>query len=298
MGCFIGLPQPPTTTDVAYNRLCKYAKQTLLPVSGLDTDKSFFFRDTRSNLWKLSKHRYVAEATEMYYNNMRAFLLPETHFMLKPAAIQKLTVRAFGMKMRQGSTDMYDFMDEHFDPEGVSKALHDVSEAIHWLHDRRLAHRDIKPENIVLHNGRWKLIDFDFCSPLEQFVHCGTEHFVCPHSVTKDWPGSKSDSSRRADVYAFGKMILMALWKAGTDGLMKQRRVIWVMFHKSCVADIPMHIEPAWQPWLDIAMTCCAKVPPVQIPTLPATMENTLGTIDSGTAVATMQMVNADDIFA
>lgn len=279
--------------------MCKHAKQTLVPIRKFDTDKSFFYKDRDDlNLWKLRKQRSKAESLELYHNHMRAFLLPSSKFILKPSAVHRLTQHAFAIKMQRGLGDLYDLIDQSFQPDIVAKAMHDISETVHWLHDHSLAHRDIKPENIMLHGGRWKLIDFDFCSPLEHFVHCGTEGYICPGEVTKHWPGPAKDSSRRADVYAFGKMILMVLWKASCEGYFKTRRVIWVMFHKPYVVDIQMQIEPAWQPWLDVAMTCCAKVPPLQIPTLPATMENTLGTIDSGTAVATVQMVDADEIFA
>lgn len=298
MGCLVSLPQTPVPSDIEYRRLCTVAQQTLIPLKTLNTKKSYFYRDRREHLWKLRKDRHVEELREVYHNNMRAFLLPANHFLLQPMAIHKLTKTAFAIKMRHANTDLYEFMDKSFDVRDITKALRDVAEAIHWLHGRHLAHRDIKPENIVRHKGRWKLIDFDFCSPIEHFVHCGTECFACPPDVTKNWPGSLSDSSKRGDVYAFGKMILMILWAAGDAGYIKQRRVIWVMFHKSYVTSINLDIEPKWQPWLDIATICCDKIPPVEIPALPATIEHTLGTIYGGTTVASVQMVDADPVFA
>lgn len=263
-------------------------------MKAMNTDKSFFYTDLKGNLWKLRRNSNQKENLNLYYNNMRAFLLPTSDYILKPASVVKLTNRAFAIRMEYGGIDFYDTMDRSFSIKKVTGALRDIAEAIHWLHDHSLAHRDIKPENVVCHNGRYKLIDFDFCSPLEDFTHCGTEGFMCPPDVTKHWPGDSTDHSRRADVYAFGKTILMVIWKASCEGFLKQRRVIWLMFHKAYVAKIPMTIEPEWQPWLDIAMACCAKIPVTAIPTLPATMKDTLGTGDRGTATATIQVLDAD----
>ena len=298
MGCIAAIPETSQTADIEYNRLCKHTKQLLSPVKFMNTDKSCFYTDLKGGLWKLRRHNNQKENLELYYNNMRAFLLPTSDYILKPASVHKLTKRAFAIRMEFGGIDLFDAMQHSFSLKTVTGALRDVAEAIHWLHRHSLAHRDIKPENVVCHHGRYKLIDFDFCSPLEDFTHCGTEGFMCPPDGTKHWPGTPSDHSRRADVYAFGKTILMVLWKASSEGFLKRRRVIWLMFHKAYVAKIPMTIEPEWQPWLDIAMACCAKIPPTTIPTLPATMEDTVGTVDSGTAATTIQVVDADPGFA
>ncbi len=299
MGCYASMSRSAGQTRAPeYVRLCKIAKQKLVKINASGNTHSSFYLDNRKNIWKIHKNMQPRELKDLYLNNMRAFLLPKSEYILKPSSICKLGSTAFAIRMPKGTIDLFDFMHAEFDPTAIQDAFHQIAKAIHWLHDRRLAHRDIKPENILLHDGTWKMIDFDFCSPVEHLIHCGTECFFCGPDVTKLWPGPISDKSKRADVYAFGKCILMALWSAGEKGYMKQRRVIWVMFHKEYVPNIGIRIEEQWQPWLDIAMTCCAKVPPVEIPALPTTVVNTLRTIDTRTAVATVQMVDADVIFA
>ena len=294
MGCSTSVPHEVVFEDPDLHRLCKLTKNKYTSLGTFESDKSFFYKDQDNALWKIRKHKSAQEVKELYYNNMRAFLLPRSQYLLKPTAILKLSRKSFAVKMQHGDTDLFEYIDKDFKLNDVAKALHEISQSILWLHDHCLAHRDIKPENIVMHNGRWKLIDFDFCSPLEEFVHCGTHCFICKPEITNTWSGSASDASKRADVYAFGKTIFMCLWKAAELNYIKQRRVLWVMFHNDFVLDIQMKIEPEWQPWLDVAMKCCAKQPPTRIPTLPTTMIDTIRTVDTIARVTTIQMVDTD----
>lgn len=42
----------------------------------------------------------------------------------------------------------------------AERILHDISQALCFMHDQGFVHRDVKPENIVFANGYYKLIDF------------------------------------------------------------------------------------------------------------------------------------------
>lgn len=294
MGCFASQP----TVDRSFEEMCQHAKQKLTPVSILNTNKSFFFKDEDGFLWKLRKHIHRKEILGLYNNYNTIRWLPNTECILKPLQVHMVDRRAIALKMEQGETDLFDFAHSSFDQKIIFQAFHDISEAIHWLHDHGMAHRDIKPENVVFHEGRFKLIDFDFCSPLHQFELCGTEGYMCCHKMTAEWPGSSSDSSRRADVYAFGKMVIMIMCNGAYSGHLNRPLYLWKMFCEQLPMARPLNLGPIWQPWLDLAIACCDKVPPTSIPPLPTTMEDTIRTIDGETCGTTMQVVDADPMFA
>lgn len=294
MGCFIS----PPPVDKSFEEMCEHAKQKLTPISTFNTNKSFFFKDEDGFLWKLRKHINRKETISLFNNYNIVRWLPETDCILKPLQVHIVDRKAIALKMPQGEKDLFDVMHAFFDANFIFQALHNISEAIHWFHGHGMAHRDIKPENVVFHKGRFKLIDFDFSSPLHKFEHCGTENYMCSQKMTANWPGSSSDSSRRADVYAFGKMILMIMCNGAYSGHIKRPLYLWKMFCEEVPKARSQKIGPVWQPWLDLAVACCGTIPPVTIPPLPTTMENAIGTIDGETNRTPLQVVDADDIFA
>jgi serine/threonine protein kinase len=296
MGCF--LPRPDNLPVSDYEYLCERAQEKLQSVAHMDTNKSFFFTDSKSYLWKLRKESNTKELLAIYYNNLRAFLLPKTKYLLTPLLVHRLRTNMFVLKMEQASTDLYDYMRDHLNPQKCLQACRDIAAAVHWMHDHGIAHRDIKPENIVLHDGRWKLIDWDFCSPLEEFVHCGTEAFMCKHAMTKQWEGSPADSSRRADVYAFGKLVFCIIMATACRQFIEPYKKLMKMFKSDYISSHSIKLPAAWQDWLDLAVACCAKQPPIKIPPLPATVENTSVAKDTPTCSTSLQVVLADPTFA
>lgn len=295
MGCWFTTPEIPAQFE--FQQLCMYAKQDLISVPALNTEKSFFYHDQKKALWKLSFHPTRKEAMYIFNNIKRICRLPSSEYILKPKKVHLINHRSVAAKMPRGGRDLYDIVCQDFHPDIVLQALRDISEAVYWLHTHKVAHRDIKPENIVLHESRFKLIDFEFSSPLEEFHHCGTECYTCPPHITKHWPGTKAESSQRADVYAFGKMILFLVYEAGRHGYCEPYKAIGHLFDQAYLFE-RVHIANKWQPWLDIAFECCGKVPPLSIPSLPTAMENTVGTVDGSTTVTSIQVVDADPVFA
>ena len=299
MGCIVSwptglqIPNPPITD---YDFLCTTAKQKLTKVPQLNTGNSFFYMDRSHRLWKMKKNPRTDELRSTYNNNFRVFLLPNTTLLLKPLGVLHVKPGLITIMMLRAKTDMFEILQENTDFECILNGLVQVSNAIAWLHEHGLAHRDIKPENIVFHEGRFKLIDFDFCSPLEEFVHCGTEHYMCSKSTMRRWKGSQAMCSKRADVYAFGKTILFILWHACRQHVIPYDKRLHAMFHGAPVVCIEMP-EP-WQHWLAVAVKCCSKMPPVKIPLLPLTIKNTLTAVDSIAVPTSVKVVDADPAFA
>ena len=231
---------------------------------------------------------------------MRVFLLPMNGYILRPTYVWHVGMNQVLVKMPKAETDLFDFHKKNSSAgfESVERAFHQVARSIQWLHDRGLAHRDIKPENVVLHKNRFKLIDFDFCSPLEEFVQCGTPNFMCPERLVKAWDCSPQDASRRSDVYSFGKLILSSLWHFYTQAPIRQRKRMWDMFHADYINHSFINTDPAKLAWINVAVQCCGKTPPCKIPILPTTIKNTFAAVDAVADPTTLQVVDADVVFA
>ena len=247
----------------------------LITHSTLNTDKSSFFLDKRGLLWKMRKEKFTHEANSTYYNNLRIQSLPKNHYMLSPLKVERVDSKTVAIQMKRASVDLFDLLRFPFSIKRVLHGLHDIREAVTWLHAHGIAHRDIKPENIVVHRGRFKLVDFDFCFPLTDFVECGTEFFMCSKKYVKRWMVSHATMSQRMDVYAFGKLILAVFWQAMKHKTFEYDFDIWHMFHAP-VLNASRHTNTFPFPeWIDVAILCCAAVPPDEIPPLPAAAVDT-----------------------
>ena len=275
MGCtsttLVGIPKPPVTD---YDFLCTTARQKLVKQPHLNTDKSFFYMGKR--LWKMRKDKDKEELLAMYHNNFRVFLLPESSFLVKPNGVFHVKKGIIAISMERAETDMFDMLLENTDFQCVTNGLVQIANAVSWLHEHGLAHRDIKPENIVYHKGRFKLIDFDFCSPLEEFVHCGTKNFMCTKAMIKKWNCSPTESSKRMDVHAFGKTVLFILWNASRQQIVPYCQRLYSMFYNGPIE----HVELLghWQHLFDVFMKCCSEEPPTKIPLLPLAVASTATT--------------------
>ena len=303
MGCVVSsqastdIPFPPVSD---YDFLCATAKQRLDKVPKLNTEKSFFYSDRSHRLWKMRKNHCQDDLLSTYHNNFRVFLLPYTNLILKPLGVFHVKTGIVAITMERAQTDMFELVQRGTDFEVVTNGLVQIANAIAWLHEHGLAHRDVKPENIVLHEGRFKLIDFDFCSPLEEFTHCGTQYYMCSKSVTRKWNCSAAECSKRADVYAFGKTILFVLWHASRQKVISYpEKPLCDMFYDKGVTTVEL-TEP-WQHWLSVVLKCSSGTPPVKIPllplTLPLTIGNTLTAVNPITIPTTFKMVDADPTF-
>merc|ERR1712004_322728 len=71
--------------------------------------------------------------------------------------------------------------------EGVARdMIHDLADALQYLHDRMICHRDIKPENLLVIDRQTtkslKLADFGLAVAVREplFTVCGTPTYVAP----------------------------------------------------------------------------------------------------------------------
>jgi len=260
----VGISHPPVTD---YDFLCTRARQKLVEQPHLNTDKSSFYMDRSKCLWKMRKDKDKEELLSTYHNNFRAFLLPETIFLLKPLGVFHVKNGVIAITMERGKSDMFEMLKQNTDFDHITNGLVQIANAISWLHEHGLAHRDIKPENIVYHKGRFKLIDFDFCSPLDEFVHCGTQHFMCSTTMMRTWNCSPTESSKRADVHAFGKTILFILWNASRQKVIPLDVRLYRMFYNDSMEYV--ELPGPWHHWFAVVVKCCDKEPPTKIPLLP-----------------------------
>jgi calcium/calmodulin-dependent protein kinase I len=73
--------------------------------------------------------------------------------------------------------------------------LHQVCQAVGYLHNRSIIHRDIKPENVLIDCGTAKLCDFGWAvySPLMRDTRCGTPLYTPPEMIRSESYDSKVD---------------------------------------------------------------------------------------------------------
>lgn len=105
--------------------------------------------------------------------------------------IDGITLRAF---MEQGKLT----------EENAKKILHEVCDALEYLHERQIVHRDLKPDNILItYNGlNVKLIDFGLSDSDDYEIlkfPAGTRYYLAPEVLQ---PGQILDC--RADIYSLG----------------------------------------------------------------------------------------------
>jgi len=89
--------------------------------------------------------------------------------------------------------------------------IHDLADALQYLHDRMVCHRDIKPENLLVIDRQTtkslKLADFGLAVAVREplFTVCGTPTYVAPEILAETGYGVK------VDVWAIGVIMYILL---------------------------------------------------------------------------------------
>ncbi|RHY29573.1 hypothetical protein DYB32_005037 [Aphanomyces invadans] len=102
-----------------------------------------------------------------------------------------------------------------FDEPHARKMMHDIVEAVAFLHDHGLVHKDLKPENVLLrfkdkrYDNHAKLVDFGSAGPPSPAVgtdtDIGTTVYLPPEVLRR------GDCTPAADVWAMGCILYIVL---------------------------------------------------------------------------------------
>lgn len=260
----------------------RVTKSKLVSESRMNRRRSQFFSNDQGQLWKLHLEDSKTEATLTISNIRMVMDLPCSDYILRPTIVRRVGVNTLAMCMPRGRVDLYEAMKRPMQWKDIVNNLEHLARGVHWLHDQGVAHRDIKPENAVLDNGVFKWIDFDYSSLLTEWVHCGSRNFTVPIIVSHRWRCSNEERSRRMDVYAFGKLILVALWRASRHGYFGHEKYLYNMFQTSTINNFAHQIKGEAGVWTTCALQCCQFFPPRRIP-LPTTKPDATRAADTVT---------------
>lgn len=184
-------------------------------------------------------------------------------FLLKPLMNIQLDTTTYATSMVLGKCDMFTLVQHPFDWKYIQKLLLNVANGIHWLHQQEIIHRDIKLENIIIIEKTAKISDFDFSGPV-QFENnsVGTHNYI-PTKMPKNF------TYKRADIYAFGKMLCVIFHRAVEHKQLSHsdaKDLIQLFYEDYAPLHYTHTLTGSWGTWADICLQCCAQIPPLKIP--------------------------------
>ena len=226
------------------------------PLKLFDTTTSKFYLDGHDRVWKIHTEPSAYEIGHMLRNNCFVLSMNTHEHILKPIQVTHVSALSISIVMPHASEDLFSILSKPFDFQWISDQLLGIADAIHCLHRSGRAHRDIKPENIVIHEGKLKLIDFDFCYPLSVLAHCGTEYFNCTKAMTENWLQPVEEKSKKMDVYGFGKLIMSILWQAPGPHVVLYRSFAFETFHQTFVTSCKHLYTGLYGQWCSVALLC------------------------------------------
>lgn len=136
--------------------------------------------------------------------------------------------------MENGETDLNEILNKfttNIPLYTLMKYLHQMLEAVNYIHTKGVIHSDLKPANFLMSGGRLKLIDFGIASNISidmtsiiKFVPAGTFNYISPEALTdtNDMNGAngaddktkpKIKISTKSDVWSLGCILYLLLYK-------------------------------------------------------------------------------------
>ena len=229
---------------------------TLLPI-GFSTGTQIYV-DNCSVVWKISRKTDPAAVQRIHTKNTLIISLPACPYIRTPTSVKKLTKKVVCTCTPFVGPDLFEWIQTPFSWDQAAAYLEDICNGIRWLHRHNIGHGDIKPENVVIGTNNAQLIDFDFSGPFKDWKYCGTPTYIAPLEIVKEW----NHISRRMDVYAYGKTILVVLFFYSVHTSSKTAR--WL--YEPYISELSRHTYTGKQKkWGDLAFQCCRKVPPINV---------------------------------
>lgn len=113
--------------------------------------------------------------------------------------------------------DMFDHLcdNEKYTEKIAARCLVDITSALQYLHDNKIAHRDLKPENVMFatrhDHASIKLVDFGFSKIASgedvMMTSCGTLLYVAPEVISSKRRGYTT----KCDMWSLGVMLYVML---------------------------------------------------------------------------------------
>lgn len=97
--------------------------------------------------------------------------------------------------------ELMDSPNRRFDETKAANYIHQIIQALKYLHSKNVIHRDIKPENLLNCGGTIKLSDFGWSTHTPEDKRrtlCGTLDYLPPEMV------NKIDYNHSVDIWSIG----------------------------------------------------------------------------------------------
>ena len=194
------------------------------------TDKIVAMRDRRgthaypflvdnTKFWKVCLRKQVNHSRRTRRITMAQHFIPDDDYVVHPTRVVSLREAILLEFQWFGDGDLYNFIhsDAVASVKTVNAILKYTARCIQYVHSRGRVHLDIKPENILLLGTETRLCDLEFSNSGEPFRMRGTPLYIPQLCVCKRWYErvdiADAERSRRLDIYAFGKTILIVLYQ-------------------------------------------------------------------------------------
>ena len=193
--------------------------EKIVPMKDRRGTHAYPFLVENTKFWKVCLRKKVNHSRRTRRVTMAQHYLPDEHFMVHPTRVVSLREAILFEFEWFGDGDLYSFIHSEYvtNLNLVHAILKYTARCLHYVHKNHRVHLDIKPENILLSGDQTRLCDLEFSNSGVPFRIRGTEIYIPHHSAYTKWYERVDipdrERSRRLDVYAFGKTVLIVLYQ-------------------------------------------------------------------------------------